>query len=100
MNKECENCVYYEDERDMGGGSFYVCANENYSCSWPEFKGSCPYLRLKTDIVIKELKDLKKYYHNGKFALIGERRYQALCIAIEILNSALKIIKEEEKDGK
>lgn len=100
MNKECENCIYYEDERDMGGGSFYVCTNENYSCSLPEFKGSCSYLRLKPDIVIKELEDLKKYYHNDNFALIGERRYQALCIAIEIFKSALKMLKEEGKDGK
>lgn len=54
MNKECENCIYCEDERDMGGGSFYVCVNENYSSSWPEFSGECPHFKLKPDIVIKE----------------------------------------------
>ena len=95
MNKECENCVYYEDERDMGGGSFYVCANKNYSSSWPEFKGSCPYLKLKLDTVYKELVDLKKYYHNGNFALIGERRYQALWEALEII----KKVKEGDYNG-
>lgn len=95
MNKECENCIYYEDERDMGGGSFYVCANKNYSSSWPEFNGSCPYLKLKLEIVYKELKDLKKYYHNGNFALIGERRYQALYEALEII----KKVKEGDYNG-
>ena len=95
MNKECENCIYYVDERDMGGGSFYVCANENYSSSWPEFKGDCPYLKLKLDIVYKELKDLKNYYHNNKFALIGERRYQAICAVLEII----KKVKEEDYNG-
>ena len=29
-----------------------------------------------------------------------ERRYQALCIVIEILKSVLKMLKEEDRDGK
>jgi hypothetical protein len=41
------------------------------------------------------LLDLKKYYHNGKFALIGERRFQALSAALEII----KRVKEEDYNG-
>ena len=43
--KECKNCIYLELEPDMSGSSYYVCANENYKLSWPEFEGSCPYLK-------------------------------------------------------
>ena len=42
---ECENCIYCELEPDMSGASYYVCTNENYKTSWPEFEGSCPYLK-------------------------------------------------------
>ena len=50
MNKECENCIYYELEPDMSGSSYYISANENYSCSWPEFSGDCPYLIIKEEV--------------------------------------------------
>ena len=43
MNKECENCKYYQLEPDMSGSSYYMCANKNYKSSWPELKGNCPY---------------------------------------------------------
>jgi hypothetical protein len=95
MTKECENCIYYVLEPDIDS-SYYMCDNKNYKSSWPEFKGDCPYLKLKLDAVYKELVDLKKYYHNGKFALIGERRFQALSAALEII----KRVKEEDYNVK
>lgn len=95
MINECKNCIYYVLEQDIDS-SYYICNNKNYKSSCPEFKGNCPYLKLKLDIVYKEIFDLKKYYHNGKFVLIDERRFQALNAALEII----KKVNEEDYNGK
>lgn len=53
MKNECENCIYFQLVRGMGGGGYYVCNNRNYN-SWPEVKDNCQYFELKSN---KEGKD-------------------------------------------
>ena len=49
MKNKCENCIYFQLVRDMGGGGYYVCNNRNYN-SWPEVKDNCPHFELKSNI--------------------------------------------------